>query len=72
MEKQTNLRDFFRYTILSVLGTLGVSCYILSLLRGLVLLVSLAFLLSALAGMNGVWLTYPITEFIVALLGLFC
>lgn len=72
MEKQTDLRDFFRYTILSVLGTLGVSCYILSLLRGLVLIVPLAFLLSALAGINGVWLTYPITEFIVALLGLFC
>lgn len=30
MEKRTYLRDFSRYTTLSVLGTLGVSCYILA------------------------------------------
>ena len=43
--------------------------HILSLLRGLVLIIPMAFLLSALWKMTGVWLTYPITEFIVALLG---
>ena len=30
MEQQSCLRDFTRYTILSILGTLGVSCYILA------------------------------------------
>ena len=30
MEGRSCLRDFFRYTMLSVLGTLGVSCYILA------------------------------------------
>lgn len=43
--------------------------HILSLLRGLVLIIPMTFLLSALWKMTGVWLTYPITEFIVALLG---
>ncbi len=43
--------------------------HILSILRGLVLIVPMAFLLSAIGGMTGVWLTYPITEAAVALLG---
>lgn len=43
--------------------------HILSGLRGLVLIVPLAFLLSSLWGMTGVWLTYPITEGLVALFG---
>ncbi len=43
--------------------------HILSILRGLVLIIPMAFLLSALWEMTGVWLTYPITEFLVALLG---
>lgn len=43
--------------------------YILSILRGLVLIIPMAFLLSALWKMTGVWLTYPITEFLIALLG---
>ncbi len=30
MKHQTNFFEFFRYTFLSVLGTLGVSCYILA------------------------------------------
>ncbi len=30
MEKQSYMREFIRYVILSVLGTLGVSCYILA------------------------------------------
>lgn len=43
--------------------------HILSMLRGLILIIPLAFFLSALCGMTGVWLTYPMTEFLVALLG---
>lgn len=43
--------------------------HILSILRGLVLIIPMAFLLSALWEMTGVWLTYPITEFLTALLG---
>lgn len=43
--------------------------HILSILRGLILIIPLAFLMSALWGMAGVWLTYPITEFFTALLG---
>ena len=43
--------------------------HILSILRGLALIIPMAFLLSALWKMTGVWLTYPITEFLIALLG---
>lgn len=44
--------------------------HILSLLRGLILIIPVAFFLSTLWGMTGVWLSYPITELFVALLGL--
>ena len=47
----------------------GLPAHILSVLRGFVLIIPLAFALSFLWGMVGVWLTYPITEFLVALLG---
>lgn len=43
---------------------------IISLLRGFFVLVPIAFLLSALLKMAGVWCAYPLTELIVALLGL--
>lgn len=43
--------------------------HILSLLRGLILIIPMAFFMSALWGMTGVWLAYPITEFFTALLG---
>lgn len=43
--------------------------HILSILRGFALIIPLAFLLSTLWGMIGVWMTYPVTEFLVALLG---
>lgn len=43
--------------------------HILSILRGLIIIIPMAFILSALWKMTGVWLTYPITEFLVALLG---
>lgn len=44
--------------------------HILSLLRGLVLIIPMVFLLSSIWGMTGMWLTCPITEFSVALIGL--
>lgn len=43
--------------------------HILSILRGLILIIPMAFFLSALWEMTGVWLAYPITEFLVTLLG---
>lgn len=43
--------------------------HILSILRGLILIIPMAFLLSALWQMTGVWLAYPVTEFLTALLG---
>lgn len=43
--------------------------HVLSLLRGLILIIPMAFLLSSLWGMTGIWLTYPITESIVAIMG---
>lgn len=43
--------------------------HLLSILRGLVLIVPMAFFMSAIWGMTGVWLTCPITEFFTALLG---
>lgn len=59
-------------TILAIFFTSmerALPAHILSLLRGLILIIPMAFLLSATAGMTGVWLTYPITEFLVSLLG---
>lgn len=42
----------------------------ISLLRGLFLIIPAAFLLSYFAGMTGVWLSYPVIEGLVALLGI--
>ena len=42
---------------------------ILSVLRGFILIIPIAFLMSALWGMTGVWLTYPVTEALVSLPG---
>lgn len=38
--------------------------FIVSILRGVVILVPVLFILSAILGMRGVWLTYPVTELI--------
>ncbi|XCP84028.1 MATE family efflux transporter [Roseburia hominis] len=43
--------------------------HILSLLRAIVLLVPIAFLMSELWGMTGIWLTYPVTEVLAACAG---
>lgn len=43
--------------------------HVLSVLRGIVLIIPMAFILSAWCGMTGIWLAYPITELVVAGLG---
>lgn len=43
---------------------------VISLLRGFFILVPMAFLLSALLEMTGVWCAYPMTECVVALIGI--
>lgn len=45
--------------------------HIISILRGFIIIIPMAFLLSSIGGMTGVWLTFPTTEFIVAVIGLF-
>lgn len=60
-------------TILSTFFTSiekAVPAYVLSLLRGFILIIPLAFLLSMLWAMNGVWLTYPVAELLTALVGM--
>ncbi len=42
---------------------------ILSVLRGFILIIPMVFILSSVWGMTGIWLTYPITEFLVAIMG---
>lgn len=47
----------------------GLPAHILSVLRGFALIIPAAFIMSSLWGMTGVWITYPFTEFLVALFG---
>lgn len=42
---------------------------LISLLRGLFIIIPMSFLLSALWGITGVWLTFPVTEIVVTGLG---
>lgn len=44
--------------------------HIISLLRGFIIIIPMAFLLSSLGDMTGVWFTFPTTEVIVAIIGL--
>jgi Na+-driven multidrug efflux pump len=43
--------------------------HVISLLRGFVVILPLVFLLSRIAGITGVWLTFPITELVVSVVG---
>ena len=45
--------------------------FIISILRGLVLILPIAFLLAALLGMTGIWLCLPVTEAIVCVVTFF-
>lgn len=47
----------------------AIPAQIISLLRGFILIIPIAFLLAALWEMTGVWLAFPLTELLVALLG---
>lgn len=47
-----------------------VPAHLISLLRGLVLILPAAFLLSNLAGITGVWLSFPVTEGLVTGIGI--
>ena len=44
--------------------------HIISILRGFILIIPIAFILSNLGGIIGVWLVFPSTELIVALIGM--
>ena len=44
--------------------------HVLSILRGLILILPIAFILAYIGQMIGVWLAYPVTECIAAILGL--
>lgn len=65
---------FVGYNIILATLLTSIECalpaHILSLLRGLILIIPMTFFLSALWGMTGVWLAYPVTELLVALSGL--
>lgn len=50
---------------------LALPAQLISILRGVVLIVPMAFLLSGLFGMSGVWLAFPAAEFLTAVTGLF-
>ena len=43
--------------------------HIISILRGFVVIIPMAFLLSAAAELTGVWAAFPATELIVSLIG---
>lgn len=47
-----------------------IPAHIISLLRGLILIVPMTIILSKILGITGVWLSFPITEFIVSILSL--
>lgn len=43
---------------------------VISLLRGFIIIIPASYLLAKIARMTGVWLAFPITEFIVAIIGM--
>lgn len=45
--------------------------FIISILRGFILIIPITLLLASLLGINGVWMSLPITEFIVSVIILF-
>lgn len=47
----------------------AIPAHIISLLRGLLIIIPMTFLLSSLAGMTGIWLSFPVTEILVAIFG---
>ena len=45
----------------------GLPAQVISITRGLILIIPMAFLLSEMFGMTGVWLSFPATEGLVSL-----
>lgn len=48
----------------------AIPAHVTSLLRGLIVIVPMAFVLSKLWGVTGVWLAFPVTELLIAVLGI--
>lgn len=48
-----------------------INAFVISCLRGFLLVIPLAFLLSALLGLTGIWLTVPVTEALVTVTAVF-
>ena len=77
---ETGLREYFLFmpfmganTILSVYFTskeMPKQAQLISLLRGTILIIPLAFIAYMLRSMTGVWLTVPIAELITTLVGM--
>lgn len=44
--------------------------HIISLLRGFVIIIPMAFLLSSIGGMTGIWCVFPVTELLVCIIGI--
>jgi Na+-driven multidrug efflux pump len=44
--------------------------HIISILRGFVIIIPMAFLLSSIGGMIGVWCAFPATELLVSIIGI--
>ena len=65
---------FVGYNIVSAMyftaSEKAVPAQILSLMRGFFLVVPMAFLLAKVGGMNGIWMTVPLTELCTAILGI--
>ena len=55
-------------TTLSAMAQLK-EAFALSILRGVAVILPVLFLLSYFFGLDGVWLTIPVTELLIALLG---
>ncbi len=48
----------------------NIPAHIISLTRGLILIIPMAFFLSSIWGLTGIWITFPVTEFIVSIIGI--
>lgn len=48
----------------------AIPAFIISMLRGVIIIIPAAFLMSSLLAMVGVWLSFPVTELIVAIIAL--
>lgn len=76
------IRIYFSAVLFAGFNILMASCFasvekkipaqIISVARGFVLIIPLAFVLSKMAGLTGIWLSFPAAEGLTALLGILC